>query len=126
INKHLAVLFSFYDYLARSDVPVAQSLVAWRRSSRGGYQSFLHHVTAGRPAPTRPLRLPEPQRLPRTLDSEQILAIVEACDRLRDRFLLVLLAETGIRVGQALGLRHADFISHRRELCIVPRDDNVN
>ena len=31
-----------------------------------------------------------------------------------------------MRVGQALGLRHADFVSHRRELRIVPRQDNVN
>ncbi len=43
-----------------------------------------------------------------------------------DRFLLVLLAETGMRIGQALGLRHCDFVSHRRELRIVPRSDNVN
>lgn len=45
---------------------------------------------------------------------------------LRDRFLLELLAETGMRIGQALGLRHADFVSHRSELRIVPRADNAN
>ena len=54
------------------------------------------------------------------------MALVEACQHLRDRFLVVLLAETGMRIGQALGLRHADFISHRRELRIVPRPDNAN
>jgi integrase len=64
--------------------------------------------------------------LPRTLTGEQVLALVEACEHLRDRFLLVLLAETGMRIGQALGLRHADFVSHRRELRIVPRPDNAN
>jgi hypothetical protein len=31
-----------------------------------------------------------------------------------------------MRIGQALGLRHADFVSHRRELRIVPRRDNAN
>ena len=31
-----------------------------------------------------------------------------------------------MRIGQALGLRHADFVSHRRELHIVPRRDNTN
>lgn len=126
VNRHLAALFSFYDYRARSGVPLAQSLVDWRRSNRGGYRPFLHHVTAGRPSPTRPLRLRESRRLPRTLTSEQIITLVEACEHLRDRFLLVLLAETGMRVGQALGMRHADFVSHRRELRIVPRPDNVN
>ena len=37
-----------------------------------------------------------------------------------------LLAETGMRVGQALGLRHADFVSRKREVRIVPRPDNAN
>jgi integrase/recombinase XerD len=46
VNKHLAALFSFYDYRARNGVPLAQALVAWRRVNRGGYRPFLHHVTA--------------------------------------------------------------------------------
>ena len=46
VNKHLAALFSFYDYQARNGVVLAQSLVAWRRVNRGGYRPFLHHVTA--------------------------------------------------------------------------------
>jgi integrase/recombinase XerD len=80
----------------------------------------------GRAVATRPLRVRQPRQVPRTLTDDQLLAIVEACEHLRDRFLLVLLAETGMRVGQALGLRHADFVSHRRELHIVPRADNAN
>ena len=35
--------------------------------------------------------------------------IVDACDRLRDRFLIELLAGTGMRIGEALGLRHEDI-----------------
>jgi integrase/recombinase XerD len=120
-------LFSFYDWQARNGVALAQSLVAWRRVNRGGYRPFLHHVTAGRPVATRPLRLRLrlSRRLPRTL-TDELLALVEACEHLRDRFLLLLMAETAMRIGQALGLRHADFVSHRRELRIVPRRDNVN
>ncbi|MGH3305031.1 MAG: tyrosine-type recombinase/integrase [Streptosporangiaceae bacterium] len=126
VNRHLAALFSFYDYQARNGVEPAQSLVAWRRVNRGGYRPFLHHVTAGGPSPARPLRLRQERRLPRTLTDEQVLTLIEACEHLRDRFLLVLLAETGMRAGQALGLRHADFVSHRREVRIVPRRDNAN
>ena len=126
VNKHLAALFSFYDYHARNGVALAQALVEWRRSNRGGYRGFLHHVNAGRPVATRPLRLRQPRRLPRTLSTEEVLVLVEACEHLRDRFLLVLLAETGMRIGQALGLRHCDVVSHRREVRIVPRADNVN
>ncbi|GGI02498.1 tyrosine-type recombinase/integrase [Egicoccus halophilus] len=42
------------------------------------------------------------------------------------RFLFALLAETGMRIGQALGLRHGDFVSRRREVTIVQRSDNAN
>jgi integrase len=40
--------------------------------------------------------------------------------------LLSLLAETGMRIGQALGLRHSDFVSRDRQVSIVPRADNAN
>ena len=94
--------------------------------SRGSYKPFLHHVTKGRPIPVRPVKLHVPQRAPRTLEPGQIVAILATCEHLRDRFLLSLLAETGMRVGQALGLRHSDFVSRRREVHIVPRTDNAN
>jgi integrase len=126
VNRHLAAVFAFYDFHARAGVELAASLVAWRRVPRGSYKPFLHHVTKGRPVPTRPVKLKAPRRLPGSLSVVEITTILAACVRLRDRFLIALLAETGMRIGQALGLRHADFVSRRREVAIVPRDDNVN
>lgn len=126
VNRHLAAVFGFYDFYARNGVALAESLVAWRRVPRGSFKPFLHHVTRGRPIPTRPVKLKVKHRLPVTLSVEEVAVILAACPRLRDRFLFALLAETGIRIGQALGLRHSDFVSRRRELMIVPRDDNVN
>lgn len=126
VNRHLAGVFGFYDFHARTGVALAESLIAWRRMPRGSFKPFLHHVTKGRPIPTRPVKLKGPKRLPATLRVEEIAVILAACTRLRDRFLFALLAETGIRVGQALGLRHSDFVSRRCELRVVPREDNAN
>lgn len=126
VNRHLAAVFGFYDFHVRDGVVLAESLVAWRRVPRGSFKPFLHHVTRGRPIPTRPIKLKVPRRLPATLSVEEVTVLLGACDRLRDRFLLALLAETGIRIGQALGLRHEDFVSRRKELRIVPRSDNAN
>lgn len=126
VNRHLAALFGFYDFHARSGVALAADLVAWRRVSRGSYKPFLHHVTRGRPIATRPVKLRVPRRLPATLSVEEIAVVLAACERLRDRFLFALLAETGMRVGQALGLRHEDFVSRQRRVMIVPRSDNAN
>src|SRR6516165_9946942 len=126
VNRYLAGVFGFYDHHARTGLGVAAELVSWRRISRGSYKPFLHHVTKGRPIPVRPVKLHVPQRAPRILEPGQIVAILAACEHLRDRFLLSLLAETGMRVGQALGLRHADFVSRKREAHIVPRAGNAN
>ena len=52
-------------------------------------------------------------------------AIMDACDRLRDRFLWALLWDSGVRIGEALGLRHADIAAAQREITIVSRvNDN--
>ena len=68
------------------------------------------------------MRLPARQRLPRTLSLEQVAAVIDCQQRLRDRFLFALLASTGMRIGQALGLRHEDIVSWERRIEIVPRE----
>jgi integrase len=122
----MAAVFGFYDFHARAGVGLAADLVAWRRVGRGSYKPFLHHVMAGKPIPVRPIKLAVPQRIPGILTDDQIRALLEACTRLRDRFLLALLAESGLRIGQALGLRHADVVSRDKLIRVVPRDDNAN
>jgi integrase len=126
VNQHLAAVFGCYDYLARLGVTVGEDLVAWRRAGRRTYTPFLHHATAANPVRVRPLRLKVARRQPKTLTVEEIVAIVAACEHVRDGFLFALLAETGLRVGQALGLRHSDIRPASRELAIVPRSDNAN
>ena len=44
-----------------------------------------------------------------------------ACDRLRDRFLFTLLGASGLRIGEALGLRHSDIDAAARLVAVVPR-----
>ena len=126
VNRHLAGLFGFYDYQARAGVELSSKLVAWRAGGRRSYKPFLDHVTKGRPVRARPIKLKVPKKVPATLTVVEIRAVLGACEHLRDQFLFALLAETGMRIGQALGLRHADFVSRKRELRIVPRGDNAN
>lgn len=127
VNRHLAAVFGLYDFQVRRGVAVAAELVSWRRGGRSSYKPFLDQVGGrARRTPRRPVRLRVPRQLPKTLSAQEIAALLDACEHLRDRFLLALLASTGMRVGQALGLRHADFVSRERTVRIVPRDDNAN
>jgi len=126
VNRYLAAVFGLYDHHARAGVGLGSQLVAWRRSNRGGYKPFLHHIGKARTVPTRPIGLVVPARVPRTLRPDDVAAILAACTHLRDRLLIGMLAETGMRVGQALGLRHSDFVTRELQIHIVPRVDNAN
>jgi integrase/recombinase XerD len=121
VNQMLAAIVACYEFHARHGNELARDLVVRTRSGRGAFKPFLHGIARDRPR-GRPVRLPERQRLPRTLSLEQVAALIDCQQRLRDRFLFALLASTGMRVGQALGLRHEDIISWERRIEIVPRE----
>ena len=92
-----------------------------RAQAAAVFKLFLRGISRERPRGP-PVRLPERQRLPRTLGLEQVAAVIDCQQLLRDRFLFALLASTGMRVGQALGLRHEDVVSWERRIEIVSRE----
>lgn len=57
---------------------------------------------------------------------DQFLQLSNACTNYRDRFLVYLLFETGLRIGQALALRHEDIIAWSNEIHIKYRTNNLN
>jgi len=105
VNRMLSGVVGFYELQGRRGSTLAKDLIVKTRSGRGGYKPFLHGIARSRPR-GRAVRLPEQQALPRTLSLEQVAAVIDCQERLRNRFLFALLALTGMRVGQALGLRH--------------------
>jgi len=126
VNRHLAGVFGFYEAPRPGGRGGGRRAGGVAAGEPGSYKPLLHHATKGRPVPTRPVKLAVVRRCPRTLEATEVVTLLAACERVRDRFLLSLLGETGMRVGQALGLRHADFVSRAKEVRIVPRDDNAN
>lgn len=143
LEARLAALISFYRWhQAVFGVPVAGRLLRGtpsRRPARGLLShldahsapaaSSLVRVRRGRGRDRPPLLLPQ-----------QIQAILDGCavfdtdsgswqGNLRDRFLFSLLAETGMRLGEVLGLRIGEFVLGRGATAyveIVPRSDNPN
>lgn len=57
----------------------------------------------------RSLMLREVDRAPQALTDEEIATVVKALPQQRDRLLVRLLSETGMRIGEALGLRREDM-----------------
>jgi len=122
VNRKLSAISAFYEFHQRHGVDLGDLLTTWqRRGTRGGsWRPLLAHLGA-RPERSKRIRLRAERRIPDSLDAEQIVAITAACDRLRDRFLFTLLSESGLRIGEALGLRHSDIDAAACLVSVVPR-----
>ncbi len=123
VNRKLAALAAFYAHQARHGADVGELLTTWQAGGRrnGGFKPFLHHVSSGKPQARRAIALKPPKKLPRMVTAAEMQAILDACEHLRDRFLLAVLWDAGVRIGEALGLRHEDIAVAEREITIVPR-----
>jgi integrase/recombinase XerD len=121
INRKLSAVSSFYQHHGRHGVALGDLLVVWRPGGRGSFKPFLHHISKGDVRPGRAISLRVPAKLPRVLTADEIQAILDACVRLRDRLLFAVLHESGMRISEALGLRHEDVAVAERELAIWPR-----
>ncbi len=125
INRKLAAVGSMYQHAGRSGVAVHASLSVWRPAGRrGGARSFLHHVSKSRPVAAPVVRVRAGRRTPRTLSQQEVEVLIGSCQRRRDRLLLEVLATTGMRVGEALGLRHEDWDAAERQVRVVARDND--
>jgi integrase/recombinase XerD len=120
INLILAAIGSFYEY---------QDRLGWRRRSAGRAASE-RRVRTSRSCTTSAghnrcaMRSFGFVRSSVSLGCSlpvEVQSLLDACTRLRDRLLLCLLHESGMRIGQALGLRHADIRSYDGAIDIVPR-----
>jgi integrase/recombinase XerD len=120
VNRKLSAISAFYEFHQRHGVDLGDLLTTWRRRGTrgGGWRPLLAHL-GSRPERSRRIRLRTQRRIP--LDGERVAAVVAARDRLRDRFLLTLLAESGLRIGEALGLRHSDIDAAARLISVVAR-----
>jgi site-specific recombinase XerD len=123
VNRKLSAVAAFYVHQARNGVAVGELLTTWAPGRRGGWKPFLHHVSKGKPHQRRLIALKAAKKLPRVLSVAEMQAILDGCVRLRDRFLWALLCETGMRVGEALGLRHEDIGPAARQVSVVPRSN---
>jgi integrase/recombinase XerD len=122
-----AALAGFYRFHARRDprVPAVLGELIGTRPT-GSYIPVLAHTVRAVADAFSPLRITAPRKVPNVLSPEQAGLVMAACSRARDRFLVGLPDEAGLRIGEALGLRHEDLSLRRAEVRVVPREDNSN
>jgi len=121
VMRKISAVVSFYEFAVRSGRCTDRFLQVLRPAGARTYKSFLHHAGRSTPrlAPAITLKRDEPEI--KVLSVEHRRQLLDACDRLRDRFFLTLLDESGVRGGEALGLRHEDLDARRHCIHIRPR-----
>ena len=99
VNRKLSAVSSFYEFHGRHGAGVGDLLARWRPGGRGGsWRPFLAHL-GDKPERRRVIALRSERRLPRELTAVEMTTLIDACERLRDRFLLSLLRGTGMFSG---------------------------
>lgn len=143
LEARLAALISFYRWQgAVFGVPVVGRLMRGAPHRAQGRGLLAHLDARSGPGPSSLVRVRGSRRRdrPPLLLPQQIQSILDGCavvdsgsgewtGNLRDRLLFALLAETGMRLGELLGMRINDFVMGRGETAyveVVPRCDNPN
>ncbi|MES5925726.1 tyrosine-type recombinase/integrase [Bacillus cereus group sp. MG9] len=113
VNLTVTAVTNFYDYLYRNE-ELSQDMgeKLMRQVFTGGrtrYKSFLHHVNKDKSSIRNVLKVKEPRKRIQILTKEQVQQTLVATTNIRDTFLIQLLFETGLRIGEALSLFLEDF-----------------
>ncbi|WP_374961088.1 tyrosine-type recombinase/integrase [Spongiibacter tropicus] len=128
---HLAVK-SYYRYHSGRTPVFATVDVSQHYQPDQSYKSFLEHINARRTSrkkdPYLQGDLGKVRRkiTQKRMSPESVLDLIRACHLIRDAFLITLLYNTGMRIGEALGLRHSDIDLADKIIWIIPRSDNEN
>lgn len=96
--------------------------------------SYNYHVAANAVGVQKKLRyqsfkgyLKAEERNVRPAEHEEIITILQACTNCRDQLLILLIAETGFRIGEILGVDYVHDIDYQHHMVgVYFRDDNEN
>ncbi|GFP75368.1 tyrosine-type recombinase/integrase [Clostridium fungisolvens] len=114
VNLTITVVTNFYDYLYRTE-EINNDMVdkLMKQVFTGGhthFKDFLYHVNKDKPSSKNILKIKEPRRKIKVLTKEEMQKVYNATTNIRDEFLIKLLFETGLRIGEALSLFIEDII----------------
>lgn len=123
VNTILASVAAFYDYHYRLGAIPNISFYRDFNPLYGKYKKFLYGIGKTKASKRNILNLKVSKRIPSIVTPEQVKQLIDACEHIRDKFLVSLLYETGMRIGQVLGLRHEDIHSRDCVIYVVAREN---
>lgn len=110
LNHYAVAVTQFYMWAARSDL-ISEKTAAGFYETRIAYGLARTgaQLLPGQQIKARAVRVREVEESPRWLERAGSDALLSQLGNHRDRFLVTLMLETGVRIGEALGLRTEDL-----------------
>ncbi|MGJ5681529.1 tyrosine-type recombinase/integrase [Staphylococcus equorum] len=129
INTYLNHVYNFYDYILRHEdysIKLSNKLKKQFYNNHSGFKSFLYHIKRSNVQEKNLLKLKEPKEKIKTLSKDEVETLINSCNNIRDKFLVLLLYETGMRIGEALSLHLHDIVPVRKKISIKNRGELEN
>lgn len=129
VNRILAAVSSFYEYvvvagkITSATNPIQQMVDHAAARVLDRHRSFLAFATSRRPI-RRVVRVKTAQRLPRPLGDEDVARLLGSLRRRRDRAMVLLMLQGGLRPGEVLNLHLQDVQYGRRRVVVRHRTDH--
>ncbi len=112
INIVISTVIGLYDYLMRHEdysIQLSERLKKQVSGSHRGFKDFLYHINKNKSYDAKILKLKVPKQRPKTISKENVGKLLDSCSNIRDKFLIHLLWESSMRIGEALALWLEDF-----------------
>ncbi len=129
VNRILASISSLYEYLILSgrfgggENPIRKVPDPETARVPDHHVPFMGRASRQRPL-RRAVRVKVPIRLPRPLEEGQVAVLLGSLRKLRDRAMLLLMLQGGLRPGEVLNLRLEDIQYGRRRVIVRYRTDH--
>lgn len=127
VNHTMSAVLEFYSFLAKNGE--IKQLDVYRMQMMGGkFKSFLYELVNHKTKIMSSIfKKPTPKGPVQAVTREQFKLLADACNNRRDKLLLSLLFEGGLRLNEALGIHLCDVIEIEDKIIhIVARENNEN
>lgn len=129
INANVDTVITFYKYLLMHEGMenhLSEKLVKFVNSPPKNHRGFLYGIAPNKLVQSHMLKLAVPHQVVRTISKEYAEMLLRTTTNMRDYFLLYLLFETGMRIGEALSLWLEDIDISRCTIHICDRGELEN
>ena len=123
VNLAITAIVQFYDFHVSNGNLEDKNLREYRLPRRTQQRGMLAGHIKQSPVGMKKVKYKEPEKFPGCLSADQIRTLISACRTARDKLMIWLLADTGMRKGELLGLHWSDIDWKARTLQIVRRDN---